>query len=1056
MSGERSAQRHHRRLGPAICLLAVAVLAIPATQPLLTGQLTAGFDNVLHLWRALEVDRLLDAGILYTRWQPHMALGFGYPLLLFNPPLSPLLTALSHRAGLEWPAALNAVFVLGTILSAWTMWLLVRDDWSDEGGLVAAAVILTVPFHAFLNFDRASVSEALAWAFPGLVLWGLNRWQRLAQTQGLLAASGGLAAMMLSHDASTYLLLPMAAAAVAATAWAQRSARSLGRGVLALLLGMTLAAFSWLPSVAERHAVQYDRAMEGPYEANFIPFDYLLEPPRQADPTLLNPWLSKSVGLIPALVALTGLPACIGAGNRHRRCWLLAILLTTVASLLLASPLGLPIYRLAPWLGYLQSPWRFLTPATFGVAILAGAGVGWLRQRAPLATPLAVTALLLGGLGWLFPAHTSLPQPVTLAGMLAHERGTGQLGSTTFSELLPVWVQQLPEGEPLEEDLIAGREPARLRPEDLPPGASVLQAEYRPNRARVVLESPVPFTARYLTFYFPGWQVWVDGEQVPVGPTDPEGLLAFDLPAGSYTVLVRFGTTPLRRGADALSALALLALLALAVWRARRRPAPPGGAPATPSSVRPAVAAWCCLLPALALVAFKLALVDHLDTPFRFANLEGDHLRRVDVPAGVTFDDQFRLLGSDALPQGTPSDRPLEIRTYWQDLVPGGPDYQVALALEDGRGLAWSDPFLRPGRWQRELGPTHLWPPDGYALVAQQLQPLPGTPPGVYTVTLAVFELETRAPYTARDVSGLALGPQIVLGQVHIDRPHHPPDPGAALSQYRADAVYGPLRLVGFNLDRAEAAPGDPFLLTLFWQAEQAPAANLVARLRLLDRSGREVATFTLAPVDDAFPTSVWQPGEVWRGQHAFRIPAHLESGRYRWGLDLCQPATDGCLTLGQETVLGELEVQAPERLWTVPPLDLSANVCLGGVVTLLGADLQPDAPVLPPGQTVTVTLAWRAESEMTTSYRVFLHLLGPDGSLVAQADGEPAGWTRPTTGWLPGEVVLDRRELVLPPTAAPGEYALRAGLYTPEEGRLRSADGADAVELLPVTVGEP
>ena len=130
--------------------------------------------------------------------------------------------------------------------------------------------------------------------------------------------------------------------------------------------------------------------------------------------------------------------------------------------------------------------------------------------------------------------------------------------------------------------------------------------------------------------------------------------------------------------------------------------------------------------------------------------------------------------------------------------------------------------------------------------------------------------------------------------------------------------------------------------------------------------------------------------------------------------------------------------------------------MCLGGAVTLLGADVHPDAAVLLPGQTLTLTLAWRAETEMTTSYRVLLHLLGPDGTLVAQADGEPADWTRPTTGWLPGEVVLDRRELVLPPTAGPGQYTLRVGLYTPEEGRLRSSDGADAVELLTLTVGEP
>jgi hypothetical protein len=40
-----------------------------------------------------------------------------------------------------------------------------------------------------------------------------------------------------------------------------------------------------------------------------------------------------------------------------------------------------------------------------------------------------------------------------------------------------------------------------------------------------------------------------------------------------------------------------------------------------------------------------------------------------------------------------------------------------------------------------------------------------------------------------------------------------------------------------------------------------------------------------------------------------------------------------------------------------------------------------------------SVHLIWRAEAETAVSYRVFLHLIGPDGQLVAQSDGEPANW---------------------------------------------------------------
>jgi hypothetical protein len=44
--------------------------------------------------------------------------------------------------------------------------------------------------------------------------------------------------------------------------------------------------------------------------------------------------------------------------------------------------------------------------------------------------------------------------------------------------------------------------------------------------------------------------------------------------------------------------------------------------------------------------------------------------------------------------------------------------------------------------------------------------------------------------------------------------------------------------------------------------------------------------------------------------------------------------------------------------------------------------------------------------------------------------DGQPAAGARPTTGWVPGEYVTDRHELVIPADLPPGEYVVEVGLY--------------------------
>jgi hypothetical protein len=75
----------------------------------------------------------------------------------------------------------------------------------------------------------------------------------------------------------------------------------------------------------------------------------------------------------------------------------------------------------------------------------------------------------------------------------------------------------------------------------------------------------------FYTYYFPGWQVYLDGQRLPeaaLRPEGPFGLLAVDIPAGEHDVLLRWGDTPVRSAGKALTVLCLLASVALVVpWQ---------------------------------------------------------------------------------------------------------------------------------------------------------------------------------------------------------------------------------------------------------------------------------------------------------------------------------------------------------------------------------------------------------------------------------------------------------------------------------------------------------
>jgi hypothetical protein len=111
----------------------------------------------------------------------------------------------------------------------------------------------------------------------------------------------------------------------------------------------------------------------------------------------------------------------------------------------------------------------------------------------------------------------------------------------------------------------------------------------------------------------------------------------------------------------------------------------------------------------------------------------------------------------------------------------------------------------------------------------------------------------------------------------------------------------------------------------------------------------------------------------------------------------------------------------------------------------LLGYDVEPGgALATAPTETLTatVTLHWEVVEAPPGDYTTTVQVLDAEGSKLAQDDRRAGGDFYPTNLWKPGEVLLDRHILALPPGAAPAR--LLVGMYAGPDAALL----APALEL--------
>lgn len=235
----------------------------------------------------------------------------------------------------------------------------------------------------------------------------------------------------------------------------------------------------------------------------------------------------------------------------------------------------------------------------------------------------------------------------------------------------------------------------------------------------------------------------------------------------------------------------------------------------------------------------------------------------VDVADGV------QLLGwNREVTAARPGD-PVFLTLHWRALE-GSPRGEVVVRIRLVN-RAGTSLLLWEGAPVHNTYPSRLWLPN--EIVADRYAgALPrDLPPGEYTMRLSVGQVVVDlGPLTVQDVARTFTAPPV---------------------DESVDALFGDaIRLLGVNIDRREVRPGEALSVELVWRCEQPVEERYTVFVHLYNSDGTIRTQIDRAPVEGAYPTSLWAAGEVVTDRYTLSISPDTPAGTYTLGVGLYLP----------------------------------------------------------------------------------------------------------------------------------------------------------------------
>jgi len=503
----------------------------------------ATFDGTIHITTIAQYYRGLKEGEHRITWADGFA-NYGMPIPLISQQTTPYLGGYLNFIFNNVLFSYNVVFLIGAFLSCLFYFIFLRIYFKPTIAFVGTLLFNFAPYRIINLYIRGDEPEFFASVFVPLVLIGIYLLIKKKSYFGFLLLTLSVGLLGLAHPfvlvVGSFLFFPYIIYCIHDE---DRKKELLFLTFLSFVLGSGITAFYTLPAYVESRYFYL-----GLEKNHFVPNQFLglanFFDPRwyyyYKNDTFVRGNFIK-VDLLETLITLIGLIILMFTIIKRRKESLLAFAVgTSFLLIFLMTSLSNILYQRIGILNSLQFPWRVLTPFIFITPIILCIVLQKIKYRN---VAIIIVIFLISALRYpqLYGKnYTVYPQSKYFFTI-------DNLHSTILNT---VWTGKTSE-YPLE-----NQKPGIIS------GKGIINKKIIKNSSRYYeINALTDLRMVDYTFYFPGWQVYIDGQKTQIQYQDPNyrGVITYNVPSGNHIVILKFEDTKDRIAGYILTILSLVA-----------------------------------------------------------------------------------------------------------------------------------------------------------------------------------------------------------------------------------------------------------------------------------------------------------------------------------------------------------------------------------------------------------------------------------------------------------------------------------------------------------------